>query len=68
VAVVRDIQPFVAEVFGVAPGLRGKGITPLGEGMDNLVFLVGGEIVFRFAKHAEASDRLQREVSDLPHE
>src|SRR5262245_30780745 len=34
--------------------------------MDNRAFLVGDEFVFRFAKHPEASARLDRQVALLP--
>jgi aminoglycoside 2''-phosphotransferase len=34
--------------------------------MDNRAFLVGDAFVFRFAKHAQASDRLEREAALLP--
>src|SRR5205823_14409606 len=65
-AITRSIQSFAAEVFRVAPELAGAAFTLLGQGMDNRAFLVGDELVFRFAKHPDAADRLQREVSLLP--
>ena len=61
-----DIQPYALDVLRVAPELRGAPMTPMGEGMDNRAFLVGDGFVYRFAKHAEASDRLEREVALLP--
>jgi aminoglycoside 2''-phosphotransferase len=60
------IQPFAEEIFRGVPELRGATIIALGEGMDNWAFLVGNELVFRFAKHPDAGRRLDREVTLLP--
>jgi aminoglycoside 2''-phosphotransferase len=54
------------EVVRLVPAFRGASFLTLGEGMDNRAILVGGEIVFRFPKHPEATERLARELALLP--
>ena len=54
------------EIARVAPGLAAERIGRLGEGMDSLAALVGGAVVFRFPKHAEAAMGIKREIALLP--
>jgi aminoglycoside 2''-phosphotransferase len=65
-ATVMDIESFEVDVLRVVPELRGGSFAPLGEGMDNRTVLVADEFVFRFPKHPEAAERLEREVALLP--
>jgi aminoglycoside phosphotransferase (APT) family kinase protein len=46
----------------LAPAL----LEPLGEGWDNLAFLVGGEWVFRFPRRAQAAPLIETELRVLP--
>ncbi len=60
------IDSFEPDILQAAPELRGASFVSLGEGMDNRALLVADRFVFRFPKHAEAAERLQREIALLP--
>lgn len=48
------------------PALRGAPVEELASGWDNVVFLVGGEWIFRFPRRAQALPGVRREIEVLP--
>jgi aminoglycoside 2''-phosphotransferase len=63
---VHDLESIRREIVDVAPEFLDEPITWLGEGMDSFAVLVGGAVVFRFAKHEDAAAGLRREIALLP--
>ncbi|KKU91293.1 MAG: aminoglycoside 2''''-O-phosphotransferase [Candidatus Jorgensenbacteria bacterium GW2011_GWA1_48_11] len=48
------------------PNISLKSIDYFSEGLGNVVFLVNGEYIFKFARHEKASKRLEQELNLLP--
>jgi aminoglycoside phosphotransferase (APT) family kinase protein len=56
-----------AELVGAQfPELAGTTVEPLGEGWDNVVYLLGGEWVFRFPRRQVVVAELEKEIAFLP--
>jgi aminoglycoside phosphotransferase (APT) family kinase protein len=60
-----DLELARALIEGQFPALAGATIEPYGEGWDNVAYLVGGEIVFRFPRRPIAVPLIETEVRVL---